>query len=82
MNQDFARTWLRARGGGTRHASALLIVLLLLTVMTTLMVSNSVILRRLKVELQLLEQKQQRAWQPSGESLPKHAGTNTTRPAE
>ena len=43
--------------------SALLIVLILLGIMGTLVVSNSVTLRRLKVELQLLEQKQNRAVQ-------------------
>ena len=46
------------------HAgSALLIVLILLSVMGTLVVSNTVALRRLNVELQLLEKKQNRALQ-------------------
>jgi len=45
----------------SESGSALLIILILLGLMTALMVSNSVILHRLKVELQLLEQKQQRS---------------------
>jgi hypothetical protein len=40
--------------------SALVIVLILLSLMATLMVSNAVALRRLKLELQLLEEKQKR----------------------
>jgi len=43
----------RRRGG-----SAIVIILILLSLMATLMVTNTVVLRRLKVELQLLETKQ------------------------
>jgi hypothetical protein len=49
--QDAARS---ARAG-----SALMIVLVLLSLMAAMMVSNAVALRRLKVELRLLDQKQQ-----------------------
>ena len=55
--------------------SALLIVLILLSVMGTLVASNSVTLRRLKVELQLLEQTQNRATQ--ARSLAFRLGTAT-----
>ena len=41
------------------QGSAVLIILILLSLMAVLVVSNSVSLRRLKVELELLEQKQQ-----------------------
>ena len=44
------------------NGSAVLIVLLLLAMVGTLAVSNAVTLRRLKVELQLLEQQQQARW--------------------
>ena len=44
-----------------RRGSALVIVLVLLSVMAALVVSNVTTLRRLKVELQLLEQKQQQS---------------------
>jgi hypothetical protein len=50
--------------------SALLIVLILLSVMAALLVSNAVVLRRLKVELQLLEEKQQRFWQAAAAGAP------------
>jgi hypothetical protein len=54
-----------------RAGSAVLIVLILLSVMGALVVSNTVALRRLKIELQLLEQKQIRALQErSGVPLP------------
>ena len=49
----------KRRNGG----SAVLIVLILLSVMAVLVASNTVVLRRLKVELQLLDQKQTRAVQ-------------------
>ena len=45
----------------SQAGSALLIVLILLSVMATLVVSNTVALRRLNVELQMLEKKQNRA---------------------
>ena len=51
----------------TRHlskrnrGSAVLIVLILLSVMAVLLASNTANLRRLNVELQLLEQKQKQA---------------------
>lgn len=41
-----------------RAGSALIIVLILLSLMAAMMVSNAVTLRRLKVELQRIEQKQ------------------------
>jgi hypothetical protein len=44
--------------GSAREGSALIIVLILLSLMAALMVSNAVSLRRLRVELQLLDQKQ------------------------
>jgi len=44
----------------SERGSAVLIVITLLSLMAALMVSNTVALRRLKVGLQLLEQKQQR----------------------
>ena len=50
-----------ARVMASQRGSALLIVIVLLSLIGTLVVSNSVVLRRFKVELQLLEQKQQRA---------------------
>jgi hypothetical protein len=46
-----------------RRGSAVMIVLILLSVMGVLLLSNTVTLRRLKVELQLLEQKQKHAWE-------------------
>src|SRR5258708_2665733 len=71
MNQRFGeRGTSKGPYAQTRRGSALLIVLLLLSVMVTLMVSNAVILRRLKVELQLLEQKQTRATRPTAPSQP------------
>ncbi len=50
--------------------SALLIVLILLSVMGALIVSNAVALRRLTVELQLLELKHQRLWQAGPAATP------------
>jgi hypothetical protein len=53
----------------------MLVVLILLSLMLTLIVSNAVILRRLKVELRLLEQKQTNAWAQS-HGAPKPAQPN------
>jgi len=55
-----------------RSASALVIVLVLLSVIGALVMSNTVALRRLKLELQRLEEKQKRAIDaPTGD--PRHA---------
>ena len=51
--------------GSAQRGSAVLIVLILLSIMAVLVVSNSVTLRQLKVELQLLEQKQERKFDAS-----------------
>jgi hypothetical protein len=53
----------RLQSLSSRAGSALVIVLVLLSVAAALVVSNTVVLRRLKVELQLLEQRQNRALQ-------------------
>ncbi|MFO1496943.1 MAG: hypothetical protein U1G07_00855 [Verrucomicrobiota bacterium] len=51
----------KSHGPQGERGSALMIVILLLGLMVALLVGNGVVLQRLKVELQLLEQKQQAA---------------------
>ena len=53
-----------------RNASALVIILILLGLMAALMVSNAVVLRRIKVEIQFLEQKQKQRLQTPAVSPP------------
>ncbi len=63
-----------------RTGSALVIILVLLSVMAALLVSNSVVLRRLRVELQLLEQKQKQGLENRTVVLkPQPGANNSTR---
>jgi len=55
--------YIAPRRSRSQQGSAVVILLVLLSVMAALLVSNAVTLRRLKVELQMLEQKQNRALQ-------------------
>jgi hypothetical protein len=54
-----------------RGGSALVIILVLLSVMAALILANITTLHRLKVELQLVEQKQKRAFETPAAALPK-----------
>jgi hypothetical protein len=57
-------------------------VLILLSIVGTLVMSNTVTLRRLKVELQRLEEKQKRAIQARGELRHAPAGELRKQPEE
>ncbi len=61
---------LRIHNPVARRGSALVIILVLLSVMAALILANTTTLRRLRVELQLLEQKQKRAFEKPGVAVP------------
>jgi hypothetical protein len=55
---------------GPERGSAVLIVLILLSIMAVLVAANTILLRELKVELQRLDQKQQRKFQTPAPKAP------------
>jgi type II secretory pathway component PulK len=61
---------LRIHNFSGRRGSALVIILVLLSVMAALILANTTTLRRLRVELQLLEQKQKRAFEKPAVAVP------------
>jgi hypothetical protein len=78
MNRiDFEGKASRPATRRSQSGSAVLIVLIFLSIMTAMLVSNAIALRRTKVELQMLEQRQQARLNGADQPSPQATGTNT-----